>query len=36
MTLPRRQHVEVLRIACQRPGDLRGVQALIDTVLRVA
>jgi len=30
MTLPRHQHVEVFRIGCQGPGDLRGVQALID------
>jgi len=31
MTLPRHQHAEVFRIGCQGPGDLRGVQALIDT-----
>jgi len=31
MTLPRHQHVEVFRIGCQGPGDLRGVQSLIDT-----
>jgi len=30
MTAMQRQHVEVFRIGCQGPGDLRGVQALID------
>jgi len=30
MTSTRHQHVEVFRIGCQGPGDLRGVQALID------
>ena len=30
MTTARHQHVEVFRIGCEGPGDLRAVQALID------